>query len=46
MHNGRLYELRQRKATAGYFWIRDIETLLDKEVPGNEIQLIETYQEN
>lgn len=45
-HNGRLYELRQRKATAGNFWIRDIETLLDKEVPGNEIQLIETYQEN
>ncbi len=45
-HNGRLYELRQRKATAGNFWIRDIETLLDKEVPGNEIQLIETYQED
>ena len=46
MHNGRLYELRQRKATTGNFWIRDIETLLDKEVPGNEIQLIETYQED
>ena len=46
MHNGRLYELRQRKAAAGNFWIRDIETLLDKEVPGNEIQLIETYQED
>lgn len=45
-HNGRLYELRQRKAAAGNFWIRDIETLLDKEVPGNEIQLIETYQED
>lgn len=45
-YNGRLYELRQRKATAGNFWIRDIETLMDKEVPGNEIQLIETYQED